>query len=142
MKIIIDGVAGTWTEDRSTSPPLPEGRLSEHFLVSEMDCNHCGKYGETSSKELLTVLEDVRDRFGPVVVNSGVRCATHNANVGGASGSRHLVGNADAADIVCPDASVKQVREYLLSKYPNQYGIGTYSSFVHIDTRPGGPARW
>jgi uncharacterized protein YcbK (DUF882 family) len=137
--ISIDGVEGTWTPDQATTAP---GYLSEHFREAEFDCNHCGKYGENIAHELIEVLEDVRHRFGPVVVNSGVRCKQHNSNVGGASNSRHLTNNADAADIVCPDASVKQVREYLLQKYHDKYGIGTYSSFVHIDTRPGGPARW
>jgi len=141
MKIIIDGVAGTWVEDIA-APDVPDGYLSPHFRESEFDCNHCNKHGETISDELIRVLEDVRARFGPTVINSGVRCRQHNANVGGATNSRHLEGNADAADIVCPDASVKIVREYLLNKYPNKYGIGKYDSFVHIDTRPGGPARW
>lgn len=139
-EVFIDGVEYVPFIDEPAD--LPEGYLSPHFRKTEFDCNHCGKYGETISKELLTVLEDVRAKFGTVVVNSGVRCRTHNTNVGGAHNSRHLVGNADAADIVCPSTSVSNLRSYLLKKYPDRYGIGKYDSFVHIDVRPGGPARW
>lgn len=140
--IIIDGVPGIWTPTDDRESDLPEGYLSPHFRISEFDCNHCGHYGDLISMELIRVLEDVRKEFGPVVINSGVRCEQHNSAVGGAWNSRHLNKHADAADIVCPNASTKEVREYLLAKYPNQYGIGKYDSFVHIDTRPNGPARW
>lgn len=139
--IIIDGIEGIWTPIEA-KPELPPGYVSPHFRKTEFDCNHCGQLGELISKELLEVLEDVRSQFGVTVVNSGVRCNTHNANVGGASNSRHLSKYADAADIVCPDASPKKVREYLLAKYPDKYGIGRYETFTHIDVRPGGPARW
>lgn len=123
---------------------LPEGYLSPHFREAEFDCNHCGKYGDTAAVELIQVLEQLRAYFGDngVTINSGVRCDYHNEAVGGASNSRHKAGNADAADIVVAHVSPQDVHEYLISTYPNKYGIGRYNSFTHIDTRPGAAARW
>jgi len=145
--IVIDGISGVWAPSGTAVPPKPPlepGYVSPHFRKTEFDCNHCGCYGELVSEELLEVLEDVRAHFGeaPVTINSGVRCAFHNANVGGASNSRHLDTYADAADIVVSGVTPHTVHAYLVGKYPSQYGLGSYSSFTHIDTRPNGPARW
>lgn len=125
-------------------PKIKPGYLSPHFRISEMDCNHCGLYGDRASANLMAVLEDVREHFGnvPVTINSGVRCNQHNDNVGGASNSRHKIEYADAADIVVKGMSPNSVHAYLSGKYPDKYGIGSYNTFTHIDTRPGGPARW
>lgn len=144
MNIVIDGIEGIWTPTSAPVETLPEGYVSEHFRESEFDCNHCGKYGDLISCQLLGVLEDVRAHFGgkAVTINSGVRCDTHNANVGGASQSRHKTGYADAADIVVKDIPPWLVADYLEARYPVKYGVGRYSSFTHIDTRPNGPARW
>ena len=123
---------------------MTTGYASPHFLYAEFDCNHCGKYGNAISTELLEVLEDVRAYFGgaPVTINSGVRCEQHNAAVGGASNSRHKVEYADAADIVVSGQAPSTVHAYLDKTYSGQYGLGQYSSFTHIDVRPNGPARW
>ena len=44
------------------------------------------------------VLDPARERYGgPVMVNSGYRCAKHNREVGGVSASQHLCG--EAADV-------------------------------------------
>ena len=141
--IIIDGVQGIWTPE-PVQPGLPAGYVSPHFRYSEFSCNHCGKYGELISMELIDVLETLRTDLGnnSVMINSGVRCETHNRNVGGASNSRHLDKHADAADIVVAHVTPQDVQAYLLDKYLNKYGIGKYNSFTHIDVRPGGPARW
>lgn len=145
--IIIDGVSGLWTQiDETQEPiqePIPEGYLSPHFREAEFDCNHCGKYGDTISMELIGVLEDCRAHFGKsITINSGVRCDYHNAAVGGAKNSRHKVENADAADVVVRDVAPSLVHQYFVDTYPGRYGIGKYNSFTHIDTRPGGSARW
>ncbi len=125
------------------APETPDGYLTPHFRVTEMDCNHCGRYGEDASMELMDVLEDVRRHFGavPVTINSGVRCETHNRNVGGAASSRHLNKYADAADIVVNGISPSSVASYLEATDPGNRGIGRYSSFTHIDVR-GYSARW
>lgn len=141
MNVFIDGVQYVPVE--TVDSGLPDGYLSPHFREAEFDCNHCGKYGDTISMELVDVLENVRAEFSgnAVTINSGVRCEQHNKNVGGASSSRHLVKFADAADIVVSNTSPSAVANYLESIDPGRYGIGRYSSFTHIDVR-GYSARW
>ncbi len=115
-------------------------QLSEHFNSNEFEC-HCGKCELIAPpEELLTVLEDVREHFGkPVTIMSGYRCPIHNANVGGAKGSKHKKGIA--ADIKVKDTSPNKVQEYVLNKYKDSYGIGKYAYFTHIDVRDY-KARW
>ena len=55
------------------------------------------------------VLQPLRDRFGPIRINSGYRSPELNEAVGGVSNSQHMRG--EAADIYLP--SVEKGREYL-----------------------------
>ena len=113
--------------------------LSKHFTRNEFACN-CGCGSNTVDYALLVILEKVREHFGkPVTVNSGHRCAKYNALVGGAKNSQHVLGRA--ADIVVLGVSPQEVVKYLLETYPDQYGIGRYETFTHVDTRDW-RARW
>jgi hypothetical protein len=68
----------------------------EHFERREFSCPCCGESGV--SETLVLWLDLLRRAWGgPVIVNSGRRCAAHNAQVGGSKQSRHLLGCA--ADI-------------------------------------------
>lgn len=98
----------------------------------------CGCGFDAFDAELLDVLTEVREKFGPVQITSGNRCPTHNAVVGGSTDSKHTKGLA--ADIKTP-ASPKVVAEFLEKKYPNKYGIGRYASWTHIDVRSS-KSRW
>lgn len=131
------------TEDY-TSTDLPEGYVSEHFRQTEFACNHCGQIHPTNPtppKEVLEWLEVIRDQFNdkPVVVNSGYRCPTHNANVGGAKGSYHLKGQA--VDFSIPGVAVASIYHFADQLVGNDGGVGRYPTFVHIDNR-GYKARW
>jgi len=141
-EVLIDGVQ--YFPASREDAPLPDGYISPHFRIAEFDCNHCGKYGDRISPELIDVLEELRRHFGgkAITINSGVRCDFHNANVGGAPNSRHKIEHADAADIVVAGVAPSTVHKYLTDEYPGQYGIGSYAGFTHLDTRPGGAARW
>lgn len=103
-------------------------------------CGKCGGHPVEPSWDLIEVLEKIREHFGaPVTVNSGVRCATHNKNVGGATYSQHLYGTA--ADIVVKGVSPAKVAEYAETLLPGTGGIGRYSTFTHIDVRKT-KSRW
>lgn len=122
--------------------PLPPGYLSPHFREAEFACNHCGELpaDKRPPKQLLDWLETIRAEYNsPVIINSGYRCPTHNANVGGARHSRHLQG--DAADFyikgVDPGITYALADELIGS----HGGVGKYSGFTHIDAR-GSYARW
>jgi hypothetical protein len=84
-------------------------------------------------------LEPLREKYGPISITSGYRHAAYNRRIGGASNSVHIYdhpgrdGSAVAADIVCAKGSPRDWAIYLDSL--GVAGLGTYSSFVHLDNR-------
>lgn len=115
-------------------------KLSENFRVYEFDCNGAGCCSQTKIDEnLVEILQKIRDHFGaPVIIGSGYRCPTHNANVANAaSNSYHKYGQA--ADIDVEGVEPAEVAKYAESI--GVLGIGLYeradcgSDFVHVDTR-------
>ena len=113
-----------------------------HFKRNEFKCKcgRCGGFPVEPSEELVLILEKIRKYFGkPVIINSGIRCATHNANVGGATASQHLKGTA--VYIVVKDVSPERVAKYAETLLPKTGGIGRYKTFTHIDVRSI-KARW
>jgi uncharacterized protein YcbK (DUF882 family) len=110
-------------------------QLSKNFNRVEFACR-CGCGSDHVKPELIAVLQRLRDKVKrPVVILSGVRCLKHNKRVGGASRSRHLVG--DAADVRIKDMTPRQVAKIADSLMPGTGGVKAYSTFTHIDTRPG-----
>ena len=77
-----------------------ERRLAPDFKVRELRCKD-GTDTVIVDEALTVVLQCIREHFGkPVVITSGYRTAAHNAVVGGAKSSQHLLGRA--ADIRVP----------------------------------------
>ena len=80
---------------------------------------------------LVTWLQKIRDHFGRSVnINSGYRCATHNASpkVGGSKSSHHVKGMA-------ADIRVEGILPSEVAKYAESIGIqriGLYDNFVYI----------
>lgn len=159
--IQVDGFGGTETdkalkhavaygmpakEDTSTKEENATGNFWDgikYFKRSEFACK-CGKYCNgfpvEPNEKLVETLETIREHFGvPVTVSSGIRCKTHNTNVGGASKSQHMEGTA--ADIVVKGVPVSEVVKYAETLMPKTGGIGTYKTFTHIDVRSV-KARW
>jgi uncharacterized protein YcbK (DUF882 family) len=113
-------------------------KLSKYFSRHEFACK-CGCGFNTVDIELLNLCDLIRDYVKkPVTASSGCRCIRHNASVGGASNSQHLYGRA--ADLIVDDPLA--VYDYLDRRYPNRYGFGVYESWLHVDSRSNGPARW
>ena len=69
---------------------------------------------------------------------SGVRCAAHNAEVGGVANSQHLYGLAADLHSAASPAEMKAAAEEVLG---HTGGIGLYGWGIHVDTRQG-YARW
>lgn len=159
--IQVDGFGGTETdkalkhavaygmpakEDTSTKEENATGNFWDgikYFKRSEFACK-CGKYCNgfpvEPNEKLVETLETIREHFGvPVTVSSGIRCKTHNTNVGGVSKSQHMEGTA--ADIVVKGVPVSEVVKYAETLMPKTGGIGTYKTFTHIDVRSV-KARW
>lgn len=115
-------------------------KLSEDFYRSEFKCN-CSKCDyDTVDAELILVLQSLRNYIGqPIKITSGNRCPEYNHKVGGSKGSYHIRGRA--ADIQVQGVAPAVIQGYLEVAYGDKYGIGSYSSFTHIDTRTK-KARW
>lgn len=107
----------------------------KYFDRSEFKCK-CGKYCDGYPAEpnetLLRVADRVRGSLGgAAIVTSGVRCKTHNANVGGAAKSRHMSGKAMDFRVV-GKTSTQVLLE--ISDYPEiRYAYAIDSQHVHMD---------
>lgn len=115
-------------------------QISKHFKVKEFAQKdfRCDKV--IVDTELIDVLEDIRAHFNKlVIVTSGYRTPEYNAKIGGVKNSQHTKGTA--ADIKVSEVPATWVQKYLKNKYPDKYGIGSYSTFTHIDVRAK-KARW
>lgn len=142
--IAVDGDFGPETE-KAAKHAISYGFLRKeenfwdgikYFKRSEFKCKcgKCGGFPAEPDPELVKILEKIRVYFGkPVYVNSGVRCATHNQNVGGATSSQHLKGTA--ADISVEGIAPSRVATYAETLLPKTGGIGRYSTFTHVDVR-------
>jgi len=112
--------------------------ISQHLTYGEIACKcGCGfgLYDGDFSKSTVRAFEKIRERVGvPLRVNSGCRCKTHNAAVGGSLDSRHIHG--DAMDIDTPDGWTDEAF-YTVCDDVIGYagGVGIYEGRVHIDTR-------
>ena len=118
-------------------------KVTENFFSTEFDCN-C-KYPECKITYIdldhVKKLEEKRKEFNaPILINSGFRCVMHNRDIGGKPGSIHMTGKA--TDIRVPGYDPKTVQE----KCEDFDGLGSYSSFTHVDSRYGGngdkKSRW
>lgn len=117
------------------------------FSMNEFEC-HCGCRMPDSAKANIValvgqVLDPARERYGkPVCVNSGYRCAKHNAAVGGVSNSQHLRG--EAADICCGDNERLAKIIEANGKYDQlirYMGAGGKIRFIHVSWKRQGVNR-
>ena len=108
----------------------------KYFTREEFRCKCGGKYCNGFPAEpqegMVRAVDNVREHFGRAFTpNSGVRCPTHNANVGGASNSRHLYGKA--VDFRVPGKTAAQVLAYLATLPGLGYCYDIDGTSVHMD---------
>ncbi len=114
-------------------------KVSANFRVKEFACAD-GTDPVFIDSELVTVLQKIRTHFGKsVTITSAYRTPTRNKSVGGTTYSQHQYGKA--ADIKITGVSPVKVAKYAETLLKNSGGIGTYSTFTHIDVRQT-KARW
>lgn len=95
-------------------------------------CGKCGGFPVEPNKTLVKAADKVRIHFDvPVTLSSGVRCKTHNANVGGVSGSRHLSGKA--MDFCVSGKNAATTLAYVQTLPEIRYAYAIDGSYVHMD---------
>jgi uncharacterized protein YcbK (DUF882 family) len=121
------------------------GDLSKDFSRSEFVCKgtDCCDGSAPVHPALVTGLQELRDKVGgPLAISSGFRCRRHNAAIGGAQDSQHTLGMA--ADVRVPEGWTAERLAALAETVAvfRDGGIGIYPTWVHVDVRTTGPARW
>lgn len=122
-------------------------KLTKNFTKAEFESKDGSKMPTAvlaKIKELAINLQVLRDEVGkPIVVTSGYRSPAHNKMIGGASASKHVLGQA--ADFKVSGMTPKQIFDVitrLINKGKMKSGgLKAYSTFVHYDIR-GYNARW
>jgi zinc D-Ala-D-Ala carboxypeptidase len=89
----------------------------------------------------VAILEVLRDRFGPIKINSGFRSDALNRAVGGVYASQHKKG--EAADIVPLEATIIDLALFAADQQLpyDQLIIYPDENFVHVSHRAGGGNR-
>lgn len=103
----------------------------KYFKPEEFDDPTKPGSGSRMNIEFVKILDIMRGQCGfPFKINSGFRCADHNADVGGVEHSAHTAGIA--ADIYWADDH----QRYLINKFAILNGfkrIGDGADFWHLD---------
>lgn len=108
----------------------------KYFTREEFRCKCGGEYCDgfpvEPSEKLVRLADKVREHFGAsAVVSSGIRCETHNAKVGGVSGSRHKYGTA--MDFRITGKAAKTVLDYVLEQKETNYAYDIDGTYIHMD---------
>lgn len=106
-----------------------------HFSAQELACHCCGEM--CVWPDALDALERLRVAMNaPLAINSGHRCAIHNARVGGAPLSMHKQLAFDVALDAHDPAKLAAA-----ARTSGFRGFGYGRTFLHLDTRARA-ARW
>ena len=144
----VDGVFGSATETKilsviynGTKPTVVEKPTNdnwwdeiEYFDRSEFacKCGKCGGFPKEPEEKLIKVADRTRKHFGKkATVSSGVRCTTHNKNVGGVSNSRHLTGKA--MDFAIEGIGGNTLLSYVQKQPEIRYAYVIEGNWVHMD---------
>ena len=107
-----------------------------NFTREEFRCKCGGKYCDgfpaEPSERLVRLAQRVRSHFdAPVIITSGVRCQTHNRNVGGVEGSWHRMGSA--MDFTVRGVPGETVLKFVLEQPQIRYAYNIDGTCVHMD---------
>lgn len=101
-----------------------------NFSLEEMACK-CGCGGCEVKQEHMDRMQRIRDRFGPLPVNSGWRCKNHPEEKKKSKPGSHNQGTA--TDIKIENAS-DRFRFIKIAIDEGITGLGIYKTFIHIDS--------
>jgi hypothetical protein len=132
-------------------------RLSENFTLAEYTKsqtasrkgidNTPGEEHLAAAKELFeTVVQKVREHFGPTIITSGYRSPALNEAIGGSATSQHSKG--EAADLEVPGVATAEVAQWISDNLDYDqlilefYTPGeTNSGWVHVSYKADGSNR-
>ena len=156
QKMLIGAIAGTASkverpaeaEQTATDKPKTGTFWDDirYFNREEFRCQcngrYCNGFPVEPEEKMVRTVDEIRHRLGiPIGIvtsgGSGVRCPTHNAEVGGVYNSEHLYGRAADLHSSASPAKMKAVAEEVMG---NTGGIGLYDWGIHVDT--GKYSRW
>lgn len=117
-------ISGTW--DAARWP---------NFTLAEIACPCCGEVWVDPAA--MNALQAMRDALRmPLKINSGHRCAAHNAKIKGAANSEHL---RLAFDVALSGINPRAFHDAAIRA--GFYGLGYGEDYLHLDTRAA-PVRW
>jgi hypothetical protein len=106
-----------------------------NFSPHELACPCCGEI--LVREDALDAIQRLRDAMAaPLIIDSGHRCALHNARVGGAPLSQH---KSLAFDVRLSGHAPMVLRA--CAQQCGFHGFGYGNSFLHLDVRAR-PAHW
>lgn len=106
-----------------------------NFSARELACPCCGEMCVRT--DALDAIQALRNAMAaPLIIDSGHRCALHNAHVGGAPLSQH---KSLAFDVRLAGHAPMALREK--ARACGFHGFGYGNSFLHLDVRAR-PAHW
>ena len=119
----------------------PNYYVTEHFMYSDFLCPCCDRLRIVPAfYSHISLLEQMREDLDfAILINSGYRCKDHNAEVGGAPKSWHLLFATDIRPENNDQGNLRALYKMVLSL--NFGGIGLYETYLHLDLRPE-PVRW
>ncbi len=95
-------------------------------------CGACGGFPVEPREKLMRLADRVRSAAGRAMIpTSTVRCAAHNAAVGGVANSRHLTGQA--MDFYIPGMSAQEILALLGEQPDVAYRYAINNTAVHMD---------
>ena len=125
---------------------LAEYTKSQTALRNHIDNTPNEQHLEAAKELFDKVVQPVRDRFGPTVINSGYRGPELNERVGGSPSSQHCLG--EAVDIECPGVANYDVAMWIAKNTEfDQVILEFYepgipdSGWVHVSYKANGDNR-
>ncbi len=120
--------------------------LSPHFNATEFDCPCTVCLDTTIDKDLVTKLEALREKAGPLKINSGYRCSNYQDELRlrgyetSNGPSQHELGRA--ADVCGADTGYTGTALETWAREAGFRAVGVGSLWVHVDLRDDKDRRW
>lgn len=132
-----------WTQQKASdaftiyvSEKGEDYRIAPNFILREAQCKD-GSDLVLLHPAAVDLAQHLRDRFGPLRINSWYRSPDHNDRIGGSATSKHLLGMA--FDWHPLEYNIEEAQREV--KRMKIGGVGIYEGFTHCDVWGEG-RRW